>query len=298
MLCLRVSDEHLSLSNSYNIIQAVEIPREAPSQLDDISSAMPWNVSASIRGSSVLRSAARAAVTVGGSTSGHSASRRFHPGSRLVSASPLQGRGIGIGPTQGYGHGRGTHSHGYSDLGLPGDDDLLGTDLPEFSEMDLYGIETGERPIPVAQMGGGLVTASGGGGGVEDVTIAARPRPLQIPQAHLDRDAFNFFAFVEDAITSNEGEIGIEAPGGSAGEEGAGGRETAIENVRASGSAIPQTKTITFETLLPPAENSAMVAAQGLLHMLTLASRNVLKVWQRESFGEIRMGMVQGHEGG
>ena len=257
---------------------------------------MPWNISASVRGSSVLRSAARPAVNIGGSTSGHSASRRFHTdSSRLVSASPLQGRGVGVGLAQGYGHGRRSHSHshGYSDLGLPGGDDdddvLLGTDLPAYSEMDLSGIESEQRPVPVAHMGSG----GGGGGslvtaGGDDATMTARrPQPLQLPQAHLDRDAFNFLAFLEDAIASREG----AGEGAEETEEGGGEgeREPATDVFGAREATAPEAKTTTLEALLPPAENSAMVAAQGLLHTLTLASRNVLKVWQREPFGEIRL---------
>lgn len=78
----------------------VEIPRDAPSALDDqqLFSAMPWNISASIRGSSVTRG--RSVLPSGLPTSAGrpsslggllgSLGRR---GSRTVSASPLHGRG-------------------------------------------------------------------------------------------------------------------------------------------------------------------------------------------------------------
>ena len=245
---------------------------------------MPWNRSASIRGSSLPRSVIRAAATVGGSTSGLSASRRLHPGSRLVSASPLQGRGLGVGPGQGY--GRGSHSRGFSDLGLPGDEEMLGTDLPDFDETELYGIETEAAP-PVAQMDAGLATA--GDGGTAVAATIPQFQAHQLPQAHLDRDAFNFLAFVEDAISLKAQGADIEVLGEEGVEGGIGGAAVTGESV-----APTTTRTITLEALLPPRENSATVAAQGLLHTLTLASRNVLKVWQKEPFGEIRMSLMMG----
>ncbi|KAF7193006.1 Meiotic recombination protein rec8 [Pseudocercospora fuligena] len=44
---------------------------------------------------------------------------------------------------------------------------------------------------------------------------------------------------------------------------------------------------IAFESLLPPANNTHIVAAQALLHVLSLGSKSVLKVEQREPFDEI-----------
>ena len=247
---------------------------------------MPWNRSASIRGSSVPRSMLRAGTAVGGSTSGLSASRRLHAGSRLVSASPLQGRGLGV---------RGSYGRGFSDLGLPGDEEMLGTDLPDFDETELYGIETEAVP-PAAHMGSGPATA-----GAAATATVVRPQVHRFSQAHLDREAFNFLAFVEDGISS-QGEGGERGVLGVSGvpEGGRGGteEEEAGTDINAAATTSTSTRTITLETLLPPHENSATVAAQGLLHTLTLASRNVLRVWQREPFGEIRMGLIVGAEAG
>lgn len=44
---------------------------------------------------------------------------------------------------------------------------------------------------------------------------------------------------------------------------------------------------ITFERLLPPQEHSKIVAAQGLLHVLALATKGIVKVEQHEGYGEI-----------
>ena len=69
----------------------VELPREAVSALDDqqIFSAMPWNISASKRGSSAIPHSARVTVM---SEQGRQGSRA---GSRMVSASPLLRRSTG-----------------------------------------------------------------------------------------------------------------------------------------------------------------------------------------------------------
>ncbi|PVH92072.1 hypothetical protein DM02DRAFT_576286 [Periconia macrospinosa] len=71
----------------------VELPRDAPAPLDDdqLLSAMPWNISASIRGSSAVPRSGRGHLTGSvGFPSSLTATRR---GVRLVSASPLHGRG-------------------------------------------------------------------------------------------------------------------------------------------------------------------------------------------------------------
>jgi meiotic recombination protein REC8 len=93
----------------------VELPREAPSALDDqqMLSAMPWNLSASIRGSSVVPRSTRTGL--GGSTGLHG-----RGGSRMTSASPLKGYGQsgGLQPLEGGDDGFG--SFGDFDFGGPG----------------------------------------------------------------------------------------------------------------------------------------------------------------------------------
>jgi meiotic recombination protein REC8 len=70
----------------------VELPREAVTALDDqqIFSSMPWNISASKHGSSAVPRSGRPGMV----DQGKPASR---PGSRMVSASPLHGRGQPLG---------------------------------------------------------------------------------------------------------------------------------------------------------------------------------------------------------
>ena len=51
---------------------------------------------------------------------------------------------------------------------------------------------------------------------------------------------------------------------------------------------------VTFEELLPPASNSKVVGAQGLLHVLTLVTRGAVAVKQDDDFGEIEVSIVPG----
>ncbi|KAF1963147.1 hypothetical protein CC80DRAFT_487544, partial [Byssothecium circinans] len=82
----------------------VELPREAPSALDDkqLFSAMPWNITASIRGSSAIAKSGRV-----GAPSSLPGARR---GTRIISASPLHGRGQPgeLQPLEGYDEGEGS----------------------------------------------------------------------------------------------------------------------------------------------------------------------------------------------
>ncbi|KAL9624681.1 MAG: hypothetical protein Q9160_001035 [Pyrenula sp. 1 TL-2023] len=51
---------------------------------------------------------------------------------------------------------------------------------------------------------------------------------------------------------------------------------------------------VTFEELLPSSENRPIVAAQGLLHVLSLATKGLITVDQPEPFGDITIGMAGG----
>ena len=51
---------------------------------------------------------------------------------------------------------------------------------------------------------------------------------------------------------------------------------------------------ILFATLLDPEMNSKVVAAQGLLHCLALATKGLLSVRQEEDFGDIWLSVVGG----
>ncbi|KAK5191161.1 R8 protein [Exophiala xenobiotica] len=53
-----------------------------------------------------------------------------------------------------------------------------------------------------------------------------------------------------------------------------------------------ESNTITFDELLPPTQNSQIVGAQGLLHVLALATKGLLEVHQAEPFGAIEIAVV------
>lgn len=84
--------------------------------------------------------------------------------------------------------------------------------------------------------------------------------------AALDSESRNFLDFLDAQIQANVATTIAEEP------EDEGARAT---------------QTATFEGLLPPMEHTRMVAAQAFLHVLTLASKNLVTVRQDEGFGDI-----------
>ena len=50
---------------------------------------------------------------------------------------------------------------------------------------------------------------------------------------------------------------------------------------------------IDFDQLLPPLNNSRVVAAQGLLHVLALVTKNGLIAHQEEAFGPIGLRIIE-----
>lgn len=94
----------------------------------------------------------------------------------------------------------------------------------------------------------------------------------------LDAESGNFLAFVATAVDQRgEDTADVDADIDALGKDGKNSK-----------------RAIAFETLLKPEENTHVVAAQGLLHVLTLATRGLLWVEQDESVfgGELRMGVT------
>lgn len=81
----------------------------------------------------------------------------------------------------------------------------------------------------------------------------------------LDQESSNFLDFVRSTVED------LEAAKG----------ESAVVEAVDGG--------IAFDSLLPPTENTYVVASQGLLHVLTLGTRRLLEVKQEEDFGTIWM---------
>jgi len=150
----------------------VEMPRDAPSALDDrqLFSAMPWNISASIRGSSVTRG--RPAFPSGFPTSaGGPSSLGGLPGSlgrrgsRTVSVSPLHGRGKpgGLEALRSL--------EGEDEFGILSGDDFGYLGAGAEDDLDLHA-----DPPPI------------------------EPQPSQKVRDALDAEGINFLAFVHDGI--------------------------------------------------------------------------------------------------
>lgn len=230
-------DEPLAMDDGYVPMgdDTIEQGREAPTPLDDrhLSSAFPWNLSTGSRRPTGAFSAGAlpTSASFGGAGLGMGAlSRR---GSRLVSASPLMGRGAAPGLDEA----------AMDDSQLPGSQTALASGADDF---ELFG--------PAAQV---------------DTQTAAQS---QWQRAALDGESVNFLAFIKAGIEQADGFREDTAPG-----------DEVDEQLRG---------TVDFETLLPPESNSKVVAAQAMLHMLTLGTKNMVSVEQEEAFGPISMRVV------
>ena len=202
----------------------IEIPREARTPTHDLSTAFPWNVSASKRGSAIPALGSTLGVGVGStggpsSVAGGTGFELARRGSVAVSASPLPGQ-TGLSPF------REVSSVGVS-AGI--DDGMqMDTTLADDEQFQLYG--------PAA-----LVDTQT----AEDSQWRSR---------QFDQQTVNFQLFLEEKCQQ-------------AGE-------------------------VTFEELLPSDQNSRIVAAQGLLHILTLASRGIISVVQEEAYDLIHLRVI------
>lgn len=236
--------------------QGIEVGREAPAALADISSQMPWNITASAQGSRLASSVVRGLgfpLSVGGfpsSAGGPSSVPRVEGGpmgalsrrsSRRTSASPLLGRG---------------------------EERLSSLELPE------HGDETDFLGGPFASDGPGGDSDGFelfGPGADVDIQTAASSRWIR---ASLDKESSNFLEFVKARLDAEP----------SPDDDNEEGRE----------GGIPKNTTVEFEELLPPALHTKMVAAQAIHHVLALATKNILNIQQTEGYGPIVLSLAAG----
>jgi meiotic recombination protein REC8, fungi type len=214
---------------------------------------MPWDVfSASRQGS--VRPFGSAAAGMPSSAGGLGRGFELGPpsllsrrGSRLTTASPLQGRGPPLPLSQRISILSTPDRAGLTTSGALGEDDeMLGGELPPLAGDDSEGF----------QLYGPAAAAV-------DTQTAAQSQWIA---AALDSESRNFLDFLDAQIQA-------QAP-------------VAAEEDEAGGTPRP---TATFEGLLPPGEHTRVVAAQAFLHVLTLASKNLVSVEQEEGFGEIEL---------
>jgi meiotic recombination protein REC8 len=206
----------------------VEIGRDASGGREDMT--LPWNnITASVRGSSVLRGAPGSVPGLPGSAAG-SFSRC---GSRMISASPLHGR-----PR------------------LSGLEPLIATEGSESdamlgNEFGAFGRPSGDTEFEIY-----------GEGADVDTQMAARN---SWQQSALERQCTNFLGFIENAI----------------------------DEKRAKDEQVGKyADSVNFEELLPPSSNSRIVAAQALMHVLTLATKNVITAKQADEYGTIELCLI------
>ncbi|KAI9839715.1 MAG: hypothetical protein M1837_002062 [Sclerophora amabilis] len=247
----------------------IEVGRQASRELQDFSSAMPWNISSSLRGS--------------------------RQGSVVSRGAPLMSGGLGGFPTSAGGAGGGrTSLRGMMDpSGLSRRRSRLTSPSPlgargRYSGFErLSSLEIAENEDEEdedAFLGGG-----GGGGGLDsdrtlgDFELQPHARELdtgtaasaahtqtqtqtqtQATQDILSQESSNFLEFLKaaTATASNQPE----------GEE-----QAAFPSIQGERNGH-----VAFSELLPPAENSTMVAAQGFFHALHLATKNLITIWQAD----------------
>ncbi|KAL8716156.1 MAG: hypothetical protein Q9220_000061 [cf. Caloplaca sp. 1 TL-2023] len=227
--------------------EAIEMGRHALPALEDTSQ-FPWNRSASARDS--RQGSDLGGPGFGSSVGGFSVSGGLpsslpnirRPGSmdrrasRIISASPLAGRG---------------QEH-YEDLDIPqlDDDELLGGPSGSIAgdDFQLYG--------PAANV---------------DTQTAVQSQWIRTT---LDTESNNFLGYIQAKIADKAAQDAEDEDGLSI-------------NVAAS-------KLVSFEELLPPSQNSNIVAAQALHHVLALATKDLIKVDQKEDYGIINLRLAVG----
>ncbi|KAL8679683.1 MAG: hypothetical protein Q9186_004045 [Xanthomendoza sp. 1 TL-2023] len=143
---------------------------------------------------------------------------------------------------------------GYSDL-----------EVPQFDENELLG-------GPSTSVAGDEFQLLGPAAAVDTQTAAQS----QWMRATLDTESNNFLDFVKDKIS---GRVAL-APSIEVGDE--------VSHAAAAPTSV------SFEDLLPPTQNSTVVAAQAFLHVLALATKGMLEVEQNEDYGPVQLGLVPG----
>ena len=103
-------------------------------------------------------------------------------------------------------------------------------------------------------------------------------------EATLDREASNFLGFLQEKIEllpTRRTDV-------------AGGETDQMEEdeLATTPEKWAKKKMVVFEELLPPQQHTSVVAAQALLHVLSLATKGLVDVKQEQAFGDIGIGIV------
>ncbi|PIG83762.1 Rad21/Rec8 N terminal domain protein [Aspergillus arachidicola] len=240
--------------DGYDIWQDVEIGRHAPSVFRDdnsFSSQMPWNVTASVRSSQHGSSAASGLRGVA-NASDPSASRGRDPtASHLVGRGRSRNRLTSASPLAGRGFPFDAEAFDY--LVLPGDDDIdvmSDFDLSQHLQTEPFSAGHGHT-----------------GDDANATTYSGRvTRRDHLSKCSLDQESLNFLGFLTRKLEVMPVEHGATD-------------EDCFIN---SPSTFYGGKAISFSALLPPSDTSPSVATQGLMHILTLATKGFLSVRQED----------------
>lgn len=148
---------------------------------------------------------------------------------------------------------------------------LIGRGAERYSDLEIPQLDENELlGGPSTSAAGDDFELYGPAAGVDTQTAAQS----QWMRAALDTESSNFLEFVKTEIS------GKAAPAHEA------------EDELSAGVTAPDS--VSFEDLLPPAQNSKVIAAQALLHVLALATKGMLNVEQKEDYGPIELALVAG----
>ncbi|ETI23126.1 hypothetical protein G647_04923 [Cladophialophora carrionii CBS 160.54] len=229
-----------------------EVGRHAPPSLPDHSSGMPWNLSLGGSRQSSIRPPGSGLIPRLSSSVGG-----LPGGLELGPLPTLSRRGSRLTSASPL-FGRGVPLLSRHSSQGPGEASRLTSNEDEFADLD-------------AQLGAGLDPDFElyGPSATVDTQTAAQS---QWVAATLENEAYNFLAFVNTKVQEKAG----------------------LTHNRVAAEEIPETQEedITLDELLPPTQNSAIVGAQALLHVLALATKGLLEVYQADHFGEIQISVV------
>ncbi|GFF46437.1 hypothetical protein IFM58399_07796 [Aspergillus lentulus] len=232
-----------------NLHDDVEIGRHASSVLRDDSSQMPWNITASVR-SSRLGLSATSIFRGFGSISDFSA-RGMRDSAASVPPLAVPGRArsrlTSASPLAGRGF-----QYDLEGLAIPGTQE---DDVDFIEDVDLAGYLQSELDV-------------GTNAEPKDETYGKRAAFRdRLMKSSMDQESLNFLEFIN---------LQLEEPAqGSAEQDTV--HETGADFLRLDAS---DGKKVAFSTLLPPETTSRTVATHGLMHILTLATKGFLSVYQ------------------
>ena len=141
--------------------------------------------------------------------------------------------------------------------------------IPQFDETELLG-------GPSTSVAADDFQHYGPAAGVDTQTAAQS----QWMRATLDTESNNFLEFIKTEISRKAAARADEQ------------QHDEEEEDDELSSGVTATNSVFFEEVLPPAQNTKIVAAQALLHVLALATKGMLKVEQKVDYGPIDLGLL------